>query len=323
MLTKNRDHNLDCVHGLLILYMMLMHLLGFAIGTVSKYYYPLTHFLSFFMAWFYFKASMFYRERTNIDCIRKASRRLLLPAIIYSLLGFLLYAILNKFKLDLSYELTSFYQSGAPHGNNPIWFLYSLFFVQVIYNAFRKIRISPYFIPLISAVLFAIPSFINVSCVLFLNVPLGLFFYSMGVVLSEKQYVRWLWIASLLGYVILGLVPSVSDFRRGYYDPFWIGILWSLLSCMAINGLFRQLPFLSVKPLRFIGRNAMIYYGTHWMIILIAQAICTSLSLERSHAMVCYFAIFGIYLLICSAIISRWNSYTGGLVIHNTRENPK
>lgn len=55
----NRDDDLDAVHGLLVLYMMFMHLLGFAIGTVSKYYYPLTHFLSFFMAWFYFKAGMF------------------------------------------------------------------------------------------------------------------------------------------------------------------------------------------------------------------------------------------------------------------------
>lgn len=302
---NKRENSLDSIHGLLVLYMMLMHLLGFAIGTVSKYYYPLTHFLSFFMAWFYFKAGMFYRERTNVDCIKKASRRLLLPAIIYSLLGFLLYAILNKFKLDLSYELTSFYQSGAPHGNNPIWFLYSLFFVQVIYNAFRKIRISPYFIPLISAVLFAIPSFINVSCVLFLNVPLGLFFYSMGVVLSEKQYVRWLWIASLLGYVTLGLVPSVSDFRRGFYDPFWLGVLWSLLSCMAINGLFRRLPFLSVKPLRFIGRNAMIYYGTHWMIILLSQyAICV-LDLGRTLSVICYLFFMFFYIILMTVVLNQ------------------
>lgn len=303
----SRFQDLDSVHGLLVLYMMFMHLLGFAIGTVSKYYYPLTHFLSFFMAWFYFKAGMFYRERSIVNCVKKASRRLLVPAVIYSLIGFLLYAILNRFRLNLAEELLSFYHSGALNGNNPIWFLYSLFFVQIIYNFFRRIRINAWIISFISVVLYALAFLFNVDSVLFINVPLGLIFYSMGVVLSEKQYKSYIWIPALVGFVILGLIPSVSDFRRGYYDPFLVGIVWSLLSCVAINGLFRRFSILCIKPLHFIGQNAMTYFGTHWMVILIIQAICASLSLGRSISIVLYFCIFCLYVMICSLILLGFN----------------
>lgn len=305
MLTKNRDHDLDCVHGLLILYMMFMHLLGFAIGTVSKYYYPLTHFLSFFMAWFYFKAGMFYKERTIVDALKKSCKRLLLPAIIYSFMGFLLYAALNDFRIDIGKELCSFYHSGAMQGNNPIWFLYSLFFVQFIYHLFRKINITSWVIPAISGGLYALALFLDVDSVLFINVPLGLIFYSLGVILVKHQYHYYLWIASIIAYVVLGLIPSVSDFRRGVYDPFVIGFLWSLCSCIAVNGLFKRFTFLCVKPLIFVGQNAMTYFGTHWMVILMAQAICATMSLGRSLSMICYMGVFGCYLLVCSLVLYR------------------
>lgn len=298
-----RLKDLDAVHGLLVLYMMFMHLLGFAIGTVSKYYYPLTHFLSFFMAWFYFKAGMFYKERTIVNVLKNSSRRLLLPAVVYSLIGFLLYASLNNFKIDVGKELCSFYYTGALQGNNPIWFLYSLFGVQVIYNLFEHIRMKPWAVPLVSSGLYAMAVYADVGSVLFVNVPLGLFFFSMGRLFVEKQYNNYLWIPSIIAFVVLGLIPSVSDFRRGVYDPFIVGFLWSLCSCVAINGLFRRVSFLSIQPLVFVGRNAMTYFGTHWMVILLAQAICSRLLLGRGASIICYFCVFAFYLVVCSFIL--------------------
>ena len=315
-----RDQGLDAIHGLLVLYMMLMHLLGFAIGSESKFYYPLTHLLSFFMAWFFFKAGMFYKHTPVSEGLKRSSRRLLVPAVIYSLIGFLLYAILNHFRLDWYSELRTFFYSGALRGNNPMWFLFSLFLVQMLYNMIRHLRINPWVIPILSGALYITALYGHVESVFLVNVPLGLFFYSMGYVLAERQYKSYCWVPAIILYVVLGLLPSVSDFRRGYYDPLWLGFLWSLVSCVAINGLFRRLPCLCIKPLRFIGLNAMSYYGTHWMVILTSQAICAWLSLGRSSAIICYFTLFGIYLLIFTIIISHWNSIISRCVIHSVQE---
>lgn len=304
---KNRDLGLDTIHGLLVLYMMFMHLLGFAIGTGSKFYYPLTHFLSFFMAWFFYKAGMFYRDHSVLEGVKKSSRRLLIPAIFYSLLGFLIYAILNRFDLNWSFELKTFLYSGALHGNNPMWFLFSLFFVQLFYNIIRHLRINPWLIPIMACAIYIFTFYQQVESVFLINVPLGLFFYSIAFVLAEKQYKSYCWIPAVVIYIILGILPSVSDFRRGIYDPLWLGFFWSLCSCMAINGLFRRFPALCIKPLQFIGRNAMIFYGTHWMIIMIAQAICSLLSLERECAIYCFFTIFLIYFIFLSFILKYFS----------------
>ena len=173
-----RDQGLDAIHGLLVLYMMLMHLLGFAIGSESKFYYPLTHLLSFFMAWFFFKAGMFYKHTPVSEGLKRSSRRLLVPAVIYSLIGFLLYAILNHFRLDWYSELRTFFYSGALRGNNPMWFLFSLFLVQMLYNMIRHLRINPWVIPILSGALYITALYGHVESVFLVNVPLGLFFYS-------------------------------------------------------------------------------------------------------------------------------------------------
>lgn len=184
-------------------------------------------------------------------------------------------------------------------------YIVPLFFVQFIYNLFRKTKISPWVIPAISGGLYALALFLDVDSVLFVNVPLGLIFYSLGVILVKHQYHYYLWIASIIAYVVLGLIPSVSDFRRGVYDPFVIGFLWSLCSCIAVNGLFKRFTFLCVKPLVFVGQNAMTYFGTHWMVILMAQAICATISLGRSLSMICYMGVFCCYLLVCSIVLYR------------------
>lgn len=306
---KTRSIDLDAIHGLLILYMMFMHLLGFAIGTSSKFYYPLTHFLSFFMAWFYFKAGMFYRERSFVDCLKKSSRRLLVPAVAYSLLGFGVYCALNHFRIDVVEELRSFYSSGALHGNNPIWFLFSLFFVQLFYNVLIRIRIKPWLVVILSVIMYILELRSHPDSVMFVNVPLGLFFYSMGVLLSKRQYEPYMWIPSLVLFIALGAIPSVSDFRRGFYDPFFLGLIWSLISCIAINGLFHRFSTLCIKPLRFVGQNAMPYFGTHWLVIMLAQAICVIYELDRSSAIVCYFVVFGFYLAVSTTIIWGMTKY--------------
>lgn len=47
--------------------------------------------LSFFMAWFFYKSGMFYKDRNFNEVFRYGIKRLIVPAIVFSLIGFILY----------------------------------------------------------------------------------------------------------------------------------------------------------------------------------------------------------------------------------------
>lgn len=300
-----RCKDLDAAHGLLILYMMFMHTLGFAIGTGSQYYYPLTHPFAFFMAWFYYKSGMLYKEKGVLCCVRKGLIKLLLPAVAFMMSGFIIYCGLNHFQINLINELKGGLYAGALNGNNPIWFLFSLFFVQTIYSLLRDCHISRCFIFILSIVGVCISRIVESPVSLFYNVPLGFFFYCIGNLIKEKQYEKPVWIPSVVLFIALFFVHTESDFRIGYYNPYFVTLLWSLAGCITVNVLFKRIKCLCIAPLSFVGTNAIYFYGTHWMILLLIQKLVASLSLDRPSSISCYVLLLSIYVILLYIILLR------------------
>ena len=150
--TSSRKTHLDSVHGLMILNMMLTHWCGFAIGMSSKFYYPVTHVLAFFMAWFFFKSGMFAKDNSLKDEILINTRKLLLPALFYTILGYLFIILIQGFKFNILTEITLIAHTGTPNGNGPMWFLFSLFVIKLLFFALKNCKIPPLSIILISFV---------------------------------------------------------------------------------------------------------------------------------------------------------------------------
>lgn len=61
-----RDYTIDGVSGLMISYMILVHIIIFFPSDSCTYW---MRYLNFFMAWFFYKGGMFFRIRSNCEIL--------------------------------------------------------------------------------------------------------------------------------------------------------------------------------------------------------------------------------------------------------------
>lgn len=143
---KRLDY-LDNVAGILISFMMLIHVLAWNVIPLkndSLWLEP----LQFFMYWFYFKSGMFFKQRTTRNFLNWGGKKLLYPFLVFSLLGYILYLVtifINGDRNWIHYLLTPIKEivlAGSFGANDILWFLTSLFCVQFLYNElmFRKVN---------------------------------------------------------------------------------------------------------------------------------------------------------------------------------------
>lgn len=90
---NQRQIYLDNVCGLLIVHMIFIcHQPLFCNYSNSAIEFSLK-LLSFFMAWFFFKAGMVFRERPIKDIVRSSIKRLLVPYMVFSVFGLTIMAL--------------------------------------------------------------------------------------------------------------------------------------------------------------------------------------------------------------------------------------
>ncbi|MBP5547898.1 MAG: hypothetical protein J6X58_03275 [Bacteroidales bacterium] len=254
------------------------------------------------MAWFFFKSGMFYKDRCIKDNIILGFRRLFIPAVVFNVLGFICYLIIEQPKTCFSYEMGFLYVFGTLRGNTPMWFLPSLFVVQVAFSLLRKCHFPTIVITLMAIGLFFLNKDIGFRPYWFYNIPLGLLFYSLGHILKELQYDKKTIVFCVLIYIGLFFINTDINFRDGLFSPTLVSLPWALAGCILLNVLFKSFPCLCVAPLRFFGKHAMEFYCTHIIIISIIEAI-----FRYTHTIISFvpflFALFTLYLIVFSLVL--------------------
>lgn len=137
-----RDSSLDTIAGIMTIYMIYIHICPW-VG-IS----PLPHvgkFLFFFMAWFFYKSGMFFHNISFSECYKKGIQRLMIPYIIFSIIGWFMFFIRDVIKQEITeqYFINSLRQilhEGAVAGNAPLWFLFTLFCVRIIFYLVHKLK---------------------------------------------------------------------------------------------------------------------------------------------------------------------------------------
>lgn len=282
---KNRQVHLDNVSGLMICYMMLMHILlwkKIPLTNDSLWLEP----LKFFMFWFFFKSGMFFRLKTTKEKIIGGARKLLVPFLVFSILGYLLSVYHLCASSDTNwvhYVLTPMKElvlAGSIGGNDVLWFLTSLFLVQVLFNELVKRSVKPW-------LMVVVPLLIAFACHVFgiskpeylANVSIGMAMYSFGYLLRELQYEKRVFLMAFAVYVLIMLVcPSHIDLRTnvlnngGYYI---LALLFSMAGCVSINYIFKRLPVIPI--INYIGRKSMDFYVMHMLVL----GVVTTISWER------------------------------------------
>lgn len=306
-----RQRHIDTVGGLLIINMVLGHCIQLA-DCRDIPLYSWMNALSFFMPWFFFKSGMFYREKSLKETIYGGAK-LLKPYLKWNLIGYIPFVLLLIAKSDDVWyhyclqPIKGIILNAQYSGNSPLWFLPVLFVVKCLFAKFQNVPWS---------VIAIISFFIGYFCYAFnvkeptyiASIFTGLFFYTMGVILSSFQYNRVLFVASILLYVGF-LIEGVSfvdinsnTLQCGCY------LLWPIFALSGIvsfNNLFRCLDYYFKKSslLQYIGHNSLTFYVSHWIVLNIGMLIFKYFfEMEKYDLLWCYIALCIIILPIVSKI---------------------
>lgn len=121
-----RNNSLDAVGGVLILYMITVHLFQL-IGIYHDCVLWWMQFLNFYVPWFFFKAGSFFRGgQTGKDVIAVSEKKLIKPFVIYSIIGYLVYVVCIYIQGDRNWihfvltPIKSLLLTGSISGNPPL-----------------------------------------------------------------------------------------------------------------------------------------------------------------------------------------------------------
>lgn len=277
---KQRDSSIDNISGVLIIYMILYHIFQWSgMNNILSSYWMLP--LSFFMFWFFYKSGMFYKERKPVEVLLGGGKKLIIPFVVFSLVGHLLQCVKMFMEGDTNWvhylfsPIKQIMLSGSVGGNLPLWFLPSLLAVQLMYTWLHKYLRDEWILLLSVAIAYALHA-MNVSKPLYIgNVSLGLAVFAIGHAMRELQYKRMVFVLCGIVYLLL-LILSVGsiDFRVNGVgkESYLLPVMFSLCGCIVINNLFRKGQW-RIWVLKYVGERAMSFYVLHWLVLLACRIV--------------------------------------------------
>ncbi|WP_314808210.1 acyltransferase family protein [Segatella oris] len=291
---KERLVGVDTVSGIMLIWMMyVVHL-----ARMSGIETPLLHFvlsiMSCFLPWFYFKSGLFFKqEKLFIDELKGNIIRLLIPFLVFSAIGLFIIYIGGNFLLGntnvavLFCEASkSFIWYGAFNGNFALWFLLSFFIVKTLFRLLTLLHL-PYWIIFIfglsGVTLFFVSHqdrFLYIG-----NICNGLVFFSLGVILKNMLFNKWIIFISLSVLILQFVHPTYLDFRASELLgplPFPIVELSCLAGCVVFYYFFNRIYSYPLRFITYVGKNSMHFYVVHYMIINLSVQCIEYFSLIRS-----------------------------------------
>lgn len=281
-LKSSRNESIDSVAGLMIIYMVFTHVMqGFG-QTHVECYKILERVLYFFMPWFFFKAGMFFKINDNRTFVKKSAKRLLMPFLIYSLIGHLVYLFFilshdKAFSFFTLIPIDALLRYGSIEGNLPLWFLLTLFVCRVLMNYVMNIGIKPITISFISLLAACLLHYFGITYPFYIsNCMTGLFFMGLGkTCMSYKEVDSTAFIIiAIIIYCFSFVYPSIVDMHSNklYCGSYILWFLYSFSGIIAINRIAKY-GFLDKIRLNIIGRYSMEIYCSHWIILMFLQVI--------------------------------------------------
>lgn len=278
-----RDRHIDTVGGIMILFVLYRHCLLATTSLESTLwgsaitYYPLLC----YMAWFFFKSGMYFKEKEPLaDSVKKGLVRLMIPYFCFSALAVIISLAMNGILFGSSgiHNVISeipvhLKREGAVVCNAPLWFLLSLFLARAFFSASLRLHVPVWCTAIVSlAFAFGLYHWDLPVGMYFKNIALGLFFICIGFLLKDLQYSRAAFITSIIvyiGYLVYCFCSRsvIGEFIINQHTPYFPTVVFYVAGCILFNNLFKRIGWLNGKWLSDIGKDSMIFYVTHFIII--------------------------------------------------------
>lgn len=177
------------------------------------------------------------------------------------------------------YLLTPFKEllfTGGLEGNRPLWFLFTLFWTQLIFNYLFQKKLSAYWMVL-GGLIWAIIMFLlgYNSPTYMVNIPLAIAVYALGYLWKDNQFSkRYVSIALIAYFSVMIVCPSHLIFAANVLNPggeYVLSLVFSIAGCILFNNIFKYIPHFPV--LQYIGRHSMVYYISHWLMLTLCLII--------------------------------------------------
>ncbi len=280
--------------------------------------------LYFYMAYFFFKAGIFYHPEKSIKevCVSSA-KRLLVPFAIFTAIGYVWFGAQQMVYSPQEWEywwwpIRQIFTIGRVEGNGPLWFLLSLFIVRVIFQTTKDNKWLQIVVIVLCFVIAIIGNHYSIRPRTISNVSLGVFFYGLGYLLRDLQYDKRVGIVSVCLFVgayiwmsILGWHLIDFSFNTTVFGIHSIWMINCVFACTAVNYLGHFLPHL--PSLSWIGRNSMSFLCVHALVNEALFVYWLELSSMSSYVklIICWITI----IIVCSimAIVFK-NKYLSWII---------
>ena len=274
----------DIASGILIVHMILWHCFQHA-GLMQTCAYRMSNILYFFMPWFFYKAGVYHKSSPLSKCLKEGAKRLLVPFIVFTFIGYFAWVIHLYVIGDVSIEsvlknpIRQLIYGGSIDGNLALWFLPTLYFNRVIQTCCDKTRLNRWLYAAIFLIIIIITSYYKLDKPYYLyNTLAGQYFYTLGSLMKfkicedypHKRIILMICIFLYLSVVLFRLCSG--DMRTTHGHLFSIWCICSLAGLTLFNSLINKLN-LSLKFLQKLGENSMIFFVAHWIIIVLANVI--------------------------------------------------
>lgn len=319
-----RIYYLDSVSAILLIHMILGHCCQWS--QTYTYYHAWTYWLDFFMPWFFFKAGMFFKQRSLKEEIRKSYKRLLIPYIYFTVLGTCILWLKQAIYHELTFRsilspISAIIHSGAAAGNMALWFLLSLFCVRIIFCFFNSKINSANSRPvrclwggclaLICCAFLPVHYVFDINDIHYpvylSNISSGMAFFLTGYFFKNHVSSKAETAALLIAYIALMIyLPTVVDMRSGQMLS-GIFILWlptAVLGILTINGIFHNY-INRYNVLSLIGSQTMPYYCMHWCVIILVSIFFVTGNEPNFHFLVALIAANSVILPASTYLIKN------------------
>lgn len=316
---KQRNHTFDFLCGICILRMVTLHAACITEIRQEEWWKTLMYWSFYMMSFFFFKAGYFNKGvhgKTHEYCFDKF-KRLMIPYFSWGAISAIIYiTFITLFPTQLHRSVEAFHNfrwtvGGFTLGNRPLWFLLSFFTSYMIVHFIEKVRHLHWVIlvfPLLSYWLYTMD---NPGWFYLNNVFFGAFFFFLGKV--------WNWFLDVMGRKT-GLVVSIvltllfcwmNVYHHGAYEmcpndwkgPFWAVVASEVTALTGISGILLTIRLPRIPIINYVGEHSMVYYVSHYCLMLSYSFICVLLGHKLKHNMLDFLLLAALAFLICTLLV--------------------
>lgn len=292
IIEKKRIQFLDLAKGLCILQIVILHCLQ----PLEKEM-PVLEFVGYVpMPLFYFLSGLFFKDKERINLfLYKRINKILIPFIAWYLISYLILYLRNFIFPTASSnenEITDLF-FGRQFFNNPLWFLLSLFWCNIIFRLIQewcKNKAVQLSVIIALTILGIFMSFKQYDNLFYFGTSLSCMpFFYLGYLIGSKLLIsnldsrKYDFIIMCGGFIfitIMAIIPVQIPLLHHHINTFSEGfpLIYYLFTAVFIVSVIFLCKFIQKIPLiNYLGRYSIIVLITHVLIIYIANGILSRL----------------------------------------------